>query len=105
VTLQQHLESIGLGHLRPADGWSSRNSAATVHLAAGVTLEVEPDTEDFAGGVWLVVEGHVPDGDTPAEAAANLDRLARDAEADAARYRAALAVLRGEAPQPEEVTP
>jgi hypothetical protein len=103
MTPQQYLENIGLWHLHARDAWSNRGPAALVKLAPGVTLAIDPDTDDFAGGVWLSCDGHDPDGETLTEAEDNLDCLARDAEATAARYRAALAVLRGEAPQPEEV--
>jgi predicted RNase H-like HicB family nuclease len=98
---QEYLDSKGLGHLRAADGWSNRGPAALVKLAPGITLNFEPDTTDTYGGIWLDIDGHGPDGETPAEAEAALDRLAREADATATRYREALAVLRGEAPQPD----
>jgi hypothetical protein len=105
VTPQQYLDSIGLGHLRTSAEWNNYGPAALVPLAADIALTIEPDTEDRFGGVWLVVDGSEPAGETPTEAEAVLDRMAREAEANAARYRAALAVLRGDAPQPQEVTP
>jgi len=105
VTPQQYLESIGLGHLRTSAEWNNYGPAALVPLAVDIALTIEPDTEDRRGGVWLVVDGCELAGETPAEAEGVLDRMAREAEANAARYRAVLAVLRGEAPQPEEVTP
>jgi hypothetical protein len=105
VTPQQYLESIGLGHLRTSAEWNNYGPAALVPLAADIALTIEPDTEDRFGGVWLSVDGIDSTGESRAEAEAVLDRLAREAEANAARYRAALAVLRGEAPQPEGATP
>lgn len=102
MTPQQYLESIGLGHLRTEAEWNNYGPAACVTLGPDVALSIEPDTDDRFGGVWLLVDGCEPAGQTRAEAEALLDRMAREAEDNAARYRAALAVLRGEAPQPEE---
>lgn len=105
MTPQRCLDSVGLGHLRTGAEWDNYGPAACVALGPDVSLTIEPDTQNRFGGVWLSVDGCEPTGETAAEAEAVLERLAREAEATAARYRAALAVLRGEAPQPEEVTP
>ena len=105
MTPQQYLDSVGLGHLRAEGCRDGNGPAAVVPLAYGITLAVEPADRDRFGGVWLSCGIDDYDGQTRAEAEAHLDDLAREAEATAARYRAALAVLRGEAPQPEEVTP
>jgi hypothetical protein len=105
VTPQQYLESIGLGHLRTGAEWSNYGPAACVTLGPDVALSIEPDTDDRCGGVWLSVDGIDSTGESRADAEGVLERMAREAEANAARYRAALAVLRGEAPQSEEVTP
>jgi hypothetical protein len=101
MTPQQYLESIGLGHLCAPGDWATTGPGAVVTLAPGITLTVEPDTDDTFGGVWLSVDGRDLDGQTPAEAEAALDRMGRGGNLRT-RYRAALAVLRGEAPQPEE---
>lgn len=101
MTPQQYLESIGLGHLH-----ISATNPPLASLADRIALRVQrPIGDPPEGEVWLWVDGQDVDGTSRFEAEANLNRLAREAEADAARYRAALAVLRGEAPQPEEVTP
>lgn len=102
---QDYLDIIGLGHLQvsaPVNGTRSPklDTAGFVLLGEGIVLHVEAATDDTYGGVWLTCGRREPAGDTPEAAIAHLERLARETEAEAARYRAALAVLRGEAPQP-----
>lgn len=98
MSTEEYLASIGLGHLRPS-------AAGAVPLAYRIELVVEPAVDGASGGVFLSCDVDSYDGDTPKAAAAHLEHLARETEAEAARYRAALAVLRGEAPQPAEVKP
>lgn len=102
MTAEEYLTTIGLGHLRlSASGWP------VAPLGGRLDLRVcQPTEEDPAGAVWLR-GGSTPGGfpTTPAGVAAHLEHMATAAEHEAARYRAALAVLRGEAPQPVEVQP
>lgn len=98
MTPQEYLDSIGLGHLSiDADWWSN------VTLAPRLTMRVHPPSEDEpAGMVWLREPGPTSFESTPVGIAEHLEHMASEAEAEAARYRAALAVLRGDAPQPVE---
>lgn len=101
---QDYIDSIGLGHLQvsaPVGVTRSPNldAAGFVSLGDGIVLQVEAPTDETYGGVWLTCNRREPAGDTPEAALAQLENLAREAEVEAARYRAALAVLRGDAPQ------
>jgi hypothetical protein len=98
---QEYFDSIGLGHLRAPVDWAMGSPGAAVTLAPGIMLSVDPDTDAFFGGVWLDIDDDSVGGDTRESAEAALDRLAREADATATRYREALAVLRGEATQCE----
>ena len=103
MTAQEYLASIGLGHLR------AEPDAFAVKLVDGISLGAcGPSSVVPAGMVWLRGAGiRSVSGcaDTPAGVAKHLRHMASEAEAEAARYRAALAVLLGKAPQSVEVQP
>lgn len=103
MTAQEYLASIGLGHL------AAEPDTFEAKLVDGISLRVcGPTSTEPAGMVWLRGAG-IPSvvgcADTPAGVAKHLRHMVREAEAKAARYRAALAVLLGKAPQPEEAQP
>ena len=100
MNAEEYLASIGLGHLRMSLSASGLWSVAP--LGDRLELRVcQPTERDPVGEVWLRGGDHPGSfPNTVAGVAEHLEHMAAAAEREGARCRSALAVLRGEAPQP-----
>jgi hypothetical protein len=92
MTAKEYLLSIGCGHL---DVEEPDFLPGVVRLGADITLEVQPPTDDVDGCVWLGRGINGYPGDTPEAAVEHLEGMIRDAKAEVAVLRGALARLTG----------